>query len=399
MPARKKKKPERKLEKKPLTRAQLRRKYPEEMAKQFLLTSSEEERELLLNFRHLGEPPEMSPQQKMREDMDKRRLSEEAKRYKGLYNDLVREQAEAMERYEIFGAIPMPKTLPTYKAKHSSSIDEAVAVFVTSDWHLEERVDSATISGLNEYTPEIGVERLRKMWCSAMRMIEKERQASKIDTLYLAVLGDLITGFIHEELVESNYLHPVEAVELAEKELLAGIKFLAEDGKFKEIKVVCCFGNHGRTTHKRRVSTAAKNNYEWAMYRRLARMWSQMGGDKRVEWFITDGYQQTHSILGYNVRFHHGDNIRYAGGVGGLTIPLNKAIQAWNKNNPYPADFDVLGHYHSLHFLPDALVNGSVIGYNAYAQSIKARFEEPQQALFLIAKEHGPTCFNRIWVT
>ena len=38
------------------------------------------------------------------------------------------------------------------------------------------------------------------------------------------------------------------------------------------------------------------------------------------------------------------------GGVGGITIPLNKAISAWN--NQRMADYDILGHYHNLQFTP-----------------------------------------------
>lgn len=330
-------------------------------------------------------------------DLDVRKAQREAKTWKSQYEDAVRQIEEMRQQQEVLDSLPPPKDIYHIQpSKGRPGEDEAVAVFVTSDWHIEENVDPRTIEGLNEYTPDIARARLRKMWKSALKVIIKERGLSRIDTLVCAVIGDLITGFIHDELVESNWLHPLEALEIAQEELIAGLTFLADHGKFKKIYVPCCYGNHGRTTARRRVSTAAKNNYEWYMYRQVAQYFK---GDDRFEFIVTDGYHITMDLLGTNVRFHHGDNVRYYGGVGGLSIPINKAVQSWNKNNPNPADFDVMGHYHSVHFLPDALVNGSVIGYNAYAQSIKARYEEPQQTLFLIAKEHGPTCFNRIWVT
>jgi rhodanese-related sulfurtransferase len=36
------------------------------------------------------------------------------------------------------------------------------------------------------------------------------------------------------------------------------------------IKVVCKFGNHGRTGEKIRISTGYKNSYEWMVYHFIA---------------------------------------------------------------------------------------------------------------------------------
>ena len=45
------------------------------------------------------------------------------------------------------------------------------------------------------------------------------------------------------------------------------------------------------------------------------------------------------------------------------------------------------------------IVNGSLIGWNAYAQSIRAQFEEPRQAWFLVDKARGKTLVSPLWVT
>jgi len=378
------------------TRKALAKKFPEEMKRSFLCTSGDEEKLALLQFRDKNEIPEPSPKERVQTDIQMRTLEQKNKKLSKHNRDLVDQFREMQEQMDVMSMLPKPQRVKTgIKSRHGAGVDEAVAVFVTSDWHIEEQVDPSTISGMNEYTPEIAGKRLTKMWESALRCVDKERSISKIDTMVCAVIGDLITGFIHDELVESNWLHPLEALELAQNHLIDGLSFLADHGKFKEIVVPCCFGNHGRTTTKRRVSTAAKNNYEWFMYRQVAKYFE---GDKRFRFLLTDGYFITEDIMDTRVRFHHGDNVRYYGGVGGLTIPLNKSIQQWNKNNPRPADYDVLGHYHQLQFTPDAMINGSVVGYNPYALSIKARYEPPQQGLFLVAKDHGPTCFNRVWV-
>jgi hypothetical protein len=57
--------------------------------------------------------------------------------------------------------------------------------------------------------------------------------------------------------------------------------------------------------------------------------------------------------------------------------------------NPY----DVLctAHYHSLKFLGQQILNGSVIGYNEFADGNNFGFEPPQQAYFLVDDKRGIT--------
>ena len=81
--------------------------------------------------------------------------------------------------------------------------------------------------------------------------------------------------------------------------------------------------------------------------------------------------------------------MRYGGGVGGLTIPVNKAIAQWDKL--HQVDLDVFGHFHQFMDGGKFISNGSLIGYNAYAMSIKAGFEPPKQAMFLIDKKRFKT--------
>jgi hypothetical protein len=98
------------------------------------------------------------------------------------------------------------------------------------------------------------------------------------------------------------------------------------------------------------------------------------------------------------IRFTHGDAIRGTGGQSGITLPINKAIdRGWDKERQ--ADYTVLGHFHQLHFAPRCMVNGSVVGYNAYARYIKAGYEPPRQGMFLAVQgRKEPTCYNTIWL-
>jgi len=260
---------------------------------------------------------------------------------------------------------------------------EATAVAVGSDWHAEETVDPENVNGLNEYNLDISDGRITKFFSNIIRLTEVERHATRIDTLVLALLGDLITGYIHDELVETNGLSPTETVIWLRDRLIAGIRLLIDRGNFKRIVVICANGNHGRTTKKMRHATSAANSYEWLLYHIVAKHLPE------VEWHIATSYHTYLEVYGKQFRFHHGDGINYQGGIGGLTIPLEKAIAAWNKAKV--ADLDIFGNWHTQMQNPKWVSNGSLIGYNAYSIAIKAPYEPPQQTYFLVDSKRGRT--------
>jgi hypothetical protein len=102
-------------------------------------------------------------------------------------------------------------------------------------------------------------------------------------------------------------------------------------------------------------------------------------------------------VYGRNIRFHHGDALKYNGGVGDISIGVNKAIAAWNKS-PNRADLDIFGHWHRYQQNSNWLCNGSLVGYNAFALSIKASFEPPLQTYFLLDKKRGRTMTAPIYL-
>ena len=105
------------------------------------------------------------------------------------------------------------------------------------------------------------------------------------------------------------------------------------------------------------------------------------------EWQIATGYHNYLEVDGRIVRFHHGDDLKYQGGVGGLTIPVEKAISQWNK--AIPAYLDIFGHWHTSMAGRNFMSNGSLIGHNAYAIAIKAGYEPPSQTFFLMDSKRG----------
>jgi hypothetical protein len=270
----------------------------------------------------------------------------------------------------------------TYKIESARGISSA-AVAVLSDWHVEEQVDPRTVSHLNNFNLEVADRRIEKATQAILRLTEIERVGRDIPILVLALLGDLMTGYIHEELREENELSPTQTILWLRQKLSKLINTIKKEGNFERIIIPCSIGNHGRTTIKPRHSTAYKNSYEWLLYKLLEQ---EIEG---VEWIVGESYHTYLEVFGKTFRLHHGDGLKYQGGIGGLTIPVEKAISSWNKGRS--ADIDIFGHWHTSQQNPKWISNGSLVGHNAYSIAIKAAFEPPQQTYFLFDAKRGRT--------
>jgi len=266
------------------------------------------------------------------------------------------------------------------------SPSESTAIMLCSDLHYEETIDPDTIDNLNEYNTKIATQRFHKLFQNGLKLIDMCRSKSNIKKLVLWLGGDLINGYIHDEFIENNQMSPIESSIDVYGLCVSAINFLVENGDFDEIVVVSNIGNHGRTTAKMGVTTAYENSYEWLIYNFLSSHYKE---SNVVKFKLSKGYFNWLSVYGYDLRFHHGHSVKYGGGIGGITVPLNKAIAQWNQART--AYLDIMGHYHQLMSSKNFIVNGSIVGYNAYAQSIKAAFEKPQQGLFLMHPRYGRT--------
>lgn len=270
--------------------------------------------------------------------------------------------------------------------KEPSGSSESVAALIASDWHIEENVEAAAVGFKNEFNLDIAESRAMKFFQGGFRLFDILRRDTTIKTIILGLLGDFITNTIHEDFQESNNLLPAEAIYKAECLIVSGIRSLLDNTEPDvELIIVCHSGNHGRMTKKQRGSTEAGNSLEHYMYYHLRDFFR---GEPRIKFQIAEGYHSFVHLFDdrYLIRFHHGHAINYGGGVGGITIPVNKAIAQWNiadKN----VNLDVFGHFHQFIDAGNFVANGSLIGYNDFAVRIKAAYEKPQQAFFLINKK------------
>ena len=309
-----------------------------------------------------------------------------------------RKQAEqdletSESRVDFIRSLGEPSGVP-YDFKPAKPHGQATAVIVLSDWHVEETVDPATVNGLNEFNLDIADRRIQKTFENAVTLLEAARKLSNIKDLVVALLGDFITGYIHEELQEQNALSPTEACLFVQDRIVGGLDFLRKHSGCRSLVVPTCFGNHGRTTPKLRIASEAANSYEWLLYKQLERYYKN---DSRVTWKVETGYHNWLNIQGHDVRFHHGHAIKYAGGIGGPTVPILKALAGWDQARR--AAFDLFGHLHwPLRDEAKFACNNSLIGFGPFSLRIKSRFTPPSQTLVVFDRKRPlPVNIQQIW--
>lgn len=270
---------------------------------------------------------------------------------------------------------------------------ETTAILQGTDWHSGETVELKTMNALNEYNTDVEDQRVDNYYHRSGTVIDLWRSGTTIKNLVWHWGGDLVNGYIHEEFLENNYLSPTEACLKVQNNLEAGINFFLKEVGIRKIQILANFGNHSRTGKVIKYSTAYKNSFEWLMYHNIQKMFKD---NRKIEFQIADGYFIYHKIYGRDFRFHHGDYFNYREGIGGIAIPVQKAVLSWSKG--HQVYMDIFGHWHQAKDYQGWISGGSLIGYNNFCLKIKAVYEPPSQQLIFIEKDHGKTAVLPIYV-
>lgn len=266
----------------------------------------------------------------------------------------------------------------------------AVALF--SDAHIEETVNPDTVLGLNEYNIDIARKRIEKYFVNLANCLE----ADEVKDLIFASLGDTISSYIHDELAQTNQLTPLEATFEAQNLLVSGLKYLCENTELNSIKFIGIVGNHSRVTKKIQHANGYAMSYEWLMYKNVEKECRLLGLPiefclPNSEMAIVDTQDNKRFI------FIHGFQIKSSGSgtVCGIYPALNRLAMKWSKT--FKQDKIYLGHFHTCVSIPNAVVNGSIIGYNAFAMTNGFEYEEPAQQYEVFDTKAGQLLTRKIY--
>lgn len=261
-----------------------------------------------------------------------------------------------------------------------------------SDTHYGEVVNPKEMGGTNAYNMEIAYERTSRFFDKTTMLARNYTTGVEYDGIVLALGGDLISGDIHDELIETNELSTYDTIVTILPWLIAGINRWANE--FGRVHVVSAPGNHGRNTKKPRHKARSANNADTHIAKLLGLFFD---GRDDVTFNIPPSADVDFKIYDYGFVLEHGDAFKSTTGsqIGALGPAKRGTIAKQNAKAREGKAFDymLIGHYHQ--FIPaytqGFVMNGSLKGYDEYAKNLALTPEQPQQALMIVTPEHGIT--------
>lgn len=248
-----------------------------------------------------------------------------------------------------------------------------------SDWHAGEVVDPAQVSGINQFDWATLQERV----ASVLRgYLSFAALTPNLHRVTLGILGDMVNGIIHEEIVASNEF-PVADQCIRVGELLG--QFVADlaAGLPAHVEISCygVAGNHARTKPGH-ASSNVFDSWDWVAYH-LARLSTKH--IENVTWELPRSGTCILPVAGKRVMLFHGDGIKSsmvgfpAGGVARRANELQAQFAARGE----PVDMFACGHFHDPQVmgLGRVLVNGALPGMNPYGAKNYGGGAKPCQLL------------------
>lgn len=281
------------------------------------------------------------------------------------------------------------------KPRKASKVHRATPVLLLSDLHLDEVVEARDMDGMNEYNREIAEARLQRVVEQTVYYLKNYVAGVQLDGVVVALLGDIITGDIHEELMKTNEA-PVPATVVHWVPLLAGaIKFIADELDVP-VFVPMVNGNHDRIGKRINFKNRAEESFAWIIYNWIA---DTLRDDKRITFGISESAELLFPVYDTSFLAVHGDAAKGGNGIAGLWPPISRYVlkkQSTYSSLRKPFDYALMGHFHKYTLGTNFIINGSLKGYDDYARGMGFDYERPQQALFLVTPERGITLHTTI---
>lgn len=298
-------------------------------------------------------------------------------------------------REKIFGLVGEPAAPPTWVADPNA--DHSVTgtpVAIWSDWHLGENVELPETNGINAFNMAIADARIRRLVSTTIELGLEHMVNPTYPGIVVCLGGDMVTGEIHDELTRTNDLDPFPTVIWARDRIVAGLRSLAD--AFGRVFVPCVAGNHGRVSRRVEHKHFAVRNFDWLISTLCEKYFKDIGDD-RVRFFIPESNEAMFEVQGHKYLLLHGHDLGCSGGdgiIGSLGPIMRGRMKVGNQRRSVGSEFDtlVVGHWHQYIQLRGLIVNGSLKGFDGFANAgIRAAAEPATQALWFTHPKYGIT--------
>ena len=282
-----------------------------------------------------------------------------------------------------------PHPVPKVQFKREPSAKHEFALLF-SDTHAGEVVNPEEVLGMNEYNWEIMLRRMARIRDSVISY--QDHRSFPVKRLHIWMLGDMLSGSVHDELAITNEMPDEEAtVQFGYDAAVWLESFLPY---FEEVVVGGVPGNHPRKS-KKPTAKMAHNNSDWTAYK-LIETYHRNTDRIRFE-FPKAAFHATTVAERWRVLLMHGDGIRSTmPGVpwGGVVRRITVLEQQFNAAKQ-PIDYVALGHFHTANTLDGVgvrtFLNGNVKGLDEYSLKTFGSGRAPSQLLLTFHRDQGWT--------
>ena len=199
-----------------------------------------------------------------------------------------------------------PYTIPI----HQSEGTEHRAVALLSDLHVGEVVSAAETNHLSEYNTEIFKERMQLWTEKVVELVGIRRNSLTLPSLNIFLLGDVVSGDIHEELSNTNDGSIIDQVVVATHEIAKSLITLASH--FEHIEVSGVAGNHGRLKKVPYFKLKQRMSWDTLIYQMLALVTKNQ---PNISYHIPASFWTVRDVLGTRFLLLHGDGINSWNGI------------------------------------------------------------------------------------
>lgn len=298
-------------------------------------------------------------------------------------------------RATILGLAKEPASPPAWLVgKRNRTGTTGVPVTMWADWHIGETVNPAEVNYVNEFNLAVAEKRIRRLVERTIDLAKGHMTNPDYPGIVVALMGDMVTGEIHDELAQTNDLDLLPSVLWTRDRLIWALERMADE--FGRVFVPAVSGNHGRNTKRLQAKRFAAKNFDWLIYCLLERYFKERG-DNRVVIHAPEVNEVRFDVYGHRFLALHGHDLGVKGGdgiIGALGPIMRGQMKVSTSQAQIGRDFDTLliGHWHQELWLSRVICANTLKGYDEFARAfLRAGFSLPSQPLFFVHPRHGIT--------
>jgi hypothetical protein len=323
-----------------------------------------------------------------------RRDKDEIARLRIALADAQRQAADAQDiRAGVLGLTELPLRPQLVIPSRGDASGGRTVILHLSDVHYGETVNLEEMDGTNKYDAGIAQARLGRFFDKAATLMTEHWSGAKPDEIILCLGGDLVSGLIHDELLQTNFPSVPATVRDVGEHIAGGIAHLSRRVK-SPMRVYSVPGNHGRLQHKPQSKGRAPSSLD-LLAADFAEATLRGTGIKDIAFYRTASPDAFFTTYGWHWLLTHGDAMGGRGGGTGFIGPIasiskghRKLVDtAWRTGRP--VHYVLTAHYHTSVKTSFGWGNGSVIGYGEYARDLRCDPEPARQNMLVVHPRHG----------